>query len=106
MRKIISRSLKGLLVVVLILLIIVVIFSPAWIRKTAQKSFPQMDGEIHLVGLDGPVEIYRDSMGVPHILATSQHDLFFAQGYVHAQDRFWQMDFWRHQGAGLSLIHI
>jgi penicillin amidase len=39
-------------------------------------------------------------MGVPHIYASTQHDLFFAQGYVHAQDRFWQMDFWRHQGAG------
>jgi penicillin amidase len=36
----------------------------------------------------------------PHIYAATQHDLFFAQGYVHAQDRFWQMDFWRHIGAG------
>jgi penicillin amidase len=51
-------------------------------------------------GLDAPVEIYRDSLGVPQIYASTEHDLFFAQGYVHAQDRFWQMDFWRHIGSG------
>ncbi|MCK7530751.1 MAG: penicillin acylase family protein [Marinilabiliales bacterium] len=39
-------------------------------------------------------------MGIPHIYASTQHDLFFAQGYVHAQDRFWQMDTWRHIGSG------
>jgi len=66
----------------------------------APKSFPQIDGEIQLEGLDAPVDIYRDSMGIPHIYAFTQHDLFFAQGYVHAQDRFWQMDTWRHIGAG------
>ena len=58
-----------------------------------------IDGEIKLAGLDGPVDIYRDGMGIPHIYAATQHDLFFAQGYVHAQDRFWQMDFWRHLGS-------
>ena len=66
----------------------------------APKSFPQIDGEIPLEGLNAPVDIYRDDMGIPHIYASSQHDLFFAQGYVHAQDRFWQMDFWRHIGSG------
>src|SRR5262249_61227542 len=56
--------------------------------------------EIHLDGLDAPVDVYRDKMGIPHIYASTQHDLFFAEGYVHAQDRFWQMDTWRHIGAG------
>ncbi len=69
-------------------------------NTVAPKSFPQIDGEIKLTGLDGTVDIYRDQMGIPNIYADSQHDLFFAQGYVHAQDRFWQMDFWRHIGAG------
>jgi penicillin amidase len=46
------------------------------------------------------VDIYRDEFGIPQIYAGSAHDLFFAEGYVHAQDRFWQMDFWRHLGAG------
>ncbi|HZM24384.1 MAG TPA: penicillin acylase family protein [Anaerolineales bacterium] len=69
-------------------------------NTVAPKSFPQVDGQIQLEGLDGTVDIYRDSMGVPHIYATTPHDLFFSQGFVHAQDRFWQMDFWRHVGSG------
>ena len=69
-------------------------------NTVAPKSFPQIDGEIKLEGLDGPVDIYRDNMGIPHIYATTSHDLFFAQGYVHAQDRFWQMDTWRHICSG------
>ncbi|HQX16296.1 MAG TPA: penicillin acylase family protein [Anaerolineales bacterium] len=69
-------------------------------NTVAPKSFPQIDGEIQLEGLDGPVDVYRDHMGVPHIYATTPHDLFFAQGYIQAQDRFWQMDFWRHVGSG------
>jgi len=69
-------------------------------NTVAPRSFPQIDGEIQVQGLDGPVDIYRDNMGIPHIYATTQHDLFFAQGYVHAQERFWQMDFYRHIGEG------
>ncbi len=67
---------------------------------TARQSFPQTDGEIQLSGLEGAVDVYRDNMGIPHIYAASLPDLFMAQGYVHAQDRFWQMDFWRHIGSG------
>jgi len=65
-----------------------------------QRSFPKTSGEIKLDGLDATVDIYRDTFGIPHIYAQTSHDLFFAQGYVHAQDRFWQMDFWRHIGSG------
>ena len=69
-------------------------------NTVAPKSFPQTDGEIQLEGLNAPVDVYRDTMGIPHIYATTSHDLFFTQGYVHAQDRFWQMDAWRHIGSG------
>ena len=69
-------------------------------NTVAPQSFPQIDGEIPIAGLDAPVDIYRDSMGIPHIYASTGHDLFFAQGYVHAQDRFWQMDVSRHIGSG------
>lgn len=69
-------------------------------NTVAPQSFPQIDGEIQIEGLDAPVDIYRDSMGIPHIYASTRHDLFFAQGYLHAQDRFWQMDAWRHIGSG------
>lgn len=63
-----------------------------------RRPWPQTEGTIGAPGLQGAVEIYRDQWGVPQIYASSAHDLFFAQGYVHAQDRFWQMDVWRHTG--------
>jgi penicillin amidase len=69
-------------------------------NTVAPKSFPQIDGEYQIAGLDNTVDVYRDEMGIPHIYASTTHDLFFAQGYVHAQERFWQMDFWRHVGSG------
>jgi penicillin amidase len=67
---------------------------------TVRRSFPQTAGVLQLPGLQDRVEVLRDPYGVPHIYAANEHDLFMAQGFVHAQDRFWQMDFWRHIGAG------
>ena len=93
------RLLRGFLLGILSLMLIVVIILAVAVPFTVRQSFPKVDGEVHLAGLDGPVDIYRDSFGIPQIYATTQHDLFFAQGYVHAQDRFWQMDFWRHLGS-------
>ncbi|HEY9837646.1 MAG TPA: penicillin acylase family protein, partial [Vampirovibrionales bacterium] len=63
-------------------------------------SWPQQSGLILLPQLSDRVEVRRDTYGIPHIYASNSHDLFLAQGYIHAQDRFWQMDFWRHLGAG------
>ena len=65
-----------------------------------RASFPRTRGTIKVPGLHSSVEVLRDAQGVPQIYATDTHDVFFAQGYVHAQDRFWQMDFWRHIGSG------
>ncbi|MEI7845736.1 MAG: penicillin acylase family protein [Chloroflexota bacterium] len=90
------RWLAGLLVVLVGLAVLGGVAGNAVVRA----SFPQTSGEIKLVGLTGPVRVVRDNMGIPHIYAGSPHDLFMAQGYVHAQDRFWQMDFWRHIGSG------
>ncbi|MEX2162124.1 MAG: penicillin acylase family protein [Anaerolineales bacterium] len=94
--RIIGRVLLGLLAVIILLVVAVV----AYVWLAIDDSFPQVDGEIQLSGLDGQVDIYRDQAGIPHIYASTEHDLFFAEGYVHAQDRFWQMDFNRHVGAG------
>src|SRR3954464_2995025 len=69
----------------------------AW---TVQRSFPQVSGQLSLDGLDGEVTVQRDGLGIPVITAGDSHDLFFAQGYVHAQDRFWEMDFRRHVTGG------
>ncbi len=56
--------------------------------------------EVKLRGLQKPVEVLRDQWGVPHIYAQNQHDLFFAQGYMAARDRLFQLDLWRRQGTG------
>ena len=80
----------------LIALVVVLVVGVVLVRR----SHPKTDGEITVEGLQETVNIYRDEMGVPHIFAANAADMFFAQGYVHAQDRFWQMEFWRHQGQG------
>ncbi|MES0360292.1 MAG: penicillin acylase family protein [Anaerolineales bacterium] len=90
------RIIIGLLVFILVLTVVLAVLIP----YNFFRSFPQVEGEIQVEGLQDPVEVYRDSFGVPHIYASNSDDLFFAQGYVHAQDRFWQMDFWRHIGSG------
>jgi len=66
----------------------------------ARSALPQLDGRLPVNGLSAPVTVTRDTHGVPTIEATSLDDLFFAQGYVTAQDRLWQMDVMRRFGAG------
>ena len=56
--------------------------------------------DVKLRGLQKPVEVLRDHWGVPHIYAQTQDDLFFAQGYMAARDRLFQLDLWRRQGTG------
>jgi penicillin G amidase len=65
-----------------------------------RHSFPGYDGTVELTGLDADVEVVRDGNGIPQIYADKPGDLFAAQGYVHAQDRFFEMDFRRHVTAG------
>src|SRR5262245_21369281 len=65
-----------------------------------RQSLPRAEGEIVLAGLSRPVEILRDAYGVPHIFAASLDDAHFALGYVHAQDRLWQMEMNRRIAAG------
>jgi len=100
MNKKALRIIGGIFLILALLIGSVAAAFGPYMRSQAKKSFPQTDGEVQLPGLTAAVDIYRDAYGVPHIYAQNQHDLFFAQGYVHAQDRFWQMDFWRHVGAG------
>jgi len=100
MVKRIGRILLFTVLILGFLVLLIALFGPPYVQNSAKKSFPLIEGEIRATGLDDQVKIYRDSFGIPHIYGSSHHDLFFAQGYVHAQDRFWQMDFWRHLGAG------
>ena len=57
-----------------------------------QRSNPQLDGTLTIPGFTAPVEILRDKYGIPHIYAQNRADLFRAQGFIHAQDRRWQME--------------
>jgi penicillin amidase len=66
----------------------------------ARESLATIEGELKLPGLQQPVEVIRDEWGVPHIYAQNTEDLFFAQGYVMAQDRLWEMEWWRRQYEG------
>src|SRR5690606_20822245 len=66
----------------------------------AKQSLSQIEGTLTLPGLRAPVEVIRDTWGVPHIYAANTDDLFFAQGYVQAQDRLWQMELWRRYNGG------
>ncbi len=65
-----------------------------------RRPLAQQSGKLRLDGLQAPVEIIRDRWGIPHIYAQNHPDLIFAQGYVHAQDRLWQMEFNRRLVAG------
>ena len=67
---------------------------------SVRRAFPDLGGEQSLPGLSAPVTVYRDGHGIPQLYAKTAADLFRAQGYVHAQDRFWEMDFRRHVTAG------
>ena len=69
-------------------------------RLAVRQPRPRYKGRLHLKGPSAPVEILRDRWGVPHIYAKTTPDLIFAQGFVHAQERLFQMDFNRHLVAG------
>src|SRR5438552_15226795 len=82
-----------------VLFVSVLICVHLWLPDS-QSVLSQTSGRITLAGLQKPVEVFRDPWGVPHIYAQSAVDLFFAQGFVAAQDRLWQMEMWRRIGEG------
>ncbi len=93
----------------LLLALITVGVGLLWLRSAVQAALPVLDGEVRLSVVDwgfkgkvllAPVTVRRDQHGVPHIEALTQEDLFFAQGYVTAQDRLWQMDAFRRNANG------
>lgn len=86
-----------LVVAVIVVIAVAAAFFIAW---TIQRSFPQTEGAVSLKGLTSEVTVQRDASGIPTITADTTDDLFFAEGYVHAQDRFFEMDFRRHVTAG------
>ena len=90
------RTFVGLLVLILGVALLATL-ATAW---AIRRPFPVTSGVLVVGGLEQPVTVQRDAWGIPSVYASTSHDLFFGQGYVHAQDRFWEMDFRRHVTAG------
>lgn len=91
--------LKVIGIIALIILVLVLAVG-GYVWHVVHRGLPQVDGTIALRGLQAEVTVTRDSLGVPHIKAQNETDLAFAQGYVTAQDRLWQMDVLRRAAAG------
>jgi penicillin amidase len=73
---------------------------PPSLKSRAEAALSVVRGTLKVTGLEQPVNVLRDRWGVAHIYARSQHDLFFAQGFVAAQDRLFQMELWKRSGQG------
>ena len=69
-------------------------------RRDLASALPDLTSPQRLRGLTGPVDVWRDHEGIPHARAGSAHDAFFAQGFVHAQDRLWHMEYDRRRASG------
>ena len=94
---------KWISITLLILVGLILVVAGAgylWFQQTLKRGLPQTSGEVMVEGLKQNVEIIRDTYGVPHIYARNEPDLFFALGFAMAQDRLWQMEFFRRLGHG------
>ncbi|HEX6589990.1 MAG TPA: penicillin acylase family protein [Longimicrobiales bacterium] len=94
-----TRWLRRVALAVVVVLALVALMAGGvalWLRS----ALPDYEREITLSGLDGDVRIAFDELGIPHIFAGSEHDLLFAQGWVHAQDRLWQLELFRRVAEG------
>src|SRR5918994_5345647 len=94
------RRLRIGLAVVAGFVVIALLAGTSFVVWSIRRPFPEYDGTVALPRLRADVEVVRDEHGIPQIYADTAQDLFRAQGYVHAQDRFWEMDFRRHVTAG------
>lgn len=93
------RSHPRLIALAAVLVLVVGTLATMW-GLVFVRPLPTIDGDERLLGLHERAEVLRDTYGVPHIFATNEHDLFYLQGYVTAQDRLWQMDIYRRAASG------
>src|SRR3954454_7093877 len=84
----------------LIAVLVVLALAAAGGRHYLRRSLPQIDGTITVAGASAPIDIVRDADAIPHIFAATKADALFGLGYVHAQDRLWQMELQRRIGFG------
>jgi penicillin amidase len=90
--RVLRKALAG------VILLAVVAFVAAYIY--ARRSIPVLNGTIEVIGPSAPIDIIRDADAIPHVFASTKLDALFGLGYVHAQDRLWQMEFQRRIGFG------
>ncbi len=95
-----TRIALRVVIALLVLGLLVFLAFDIWFYRAVRAALPQEDGTVRLAGLSAPVNVSRDSLGIPTISAANLHDLFFAQGYVTAQERLWQMDMTRRFASG------
>jgi len=95
-----TKPLFRVVIALLVLLLIAFLVFDLWFYRAVRAALPQEDGTIQVAGLTQPVMVTRDSLGIPTITAANLDDLFFAQGYVTAQERLWQMDMTRRFASG------
>lgn len=81
-------------------LLLIVVVALLWGWRQMRASLPPLDGEMTVTGLAAPVKIERDALGVPTLTGANRADVARALGFLHAQDRFFQMDLLRRRGAG------
>jgi penicillin amidase len=98
--RIVGRLLAVVLVVVLVIGLVGTVAVGSLLAWVSARSQPQSAGTLVVPGLGAPVEVIRDESGIAHLYADTPDDLFLAQGFVHASERMWQMEVFRHIGAG------
>jgi penicillin G amidase len=94
------RRLRRTLVGVLAGLLVLTLVGSGLLIWSIRRALPDLSGTTNLPGLSAAVKVQRDGHGIPQVYAQNRLDLYRAQGYLHAQDRFWEMDFRRHVTAG------
>jgi penicillin G amidase len=92
--------LRLVLVSLLVLIVVVALVLTISLTALVRRPLPDYSGSVELPGLGAEVQVLRDDEGIPQVYAEDPVDLFRAQGYVHAQDRFFEMDFRRHMTSG------
>ena len=94
------RRLRRALLVALAIVLVAAAGAALWVRAELRGSLPQLDGGRQLPGLSAPVQVTRDALGIPTIRGASRADVARATGFLHAQERFFQMDLARRRAAG------
>lgn len=94
------KSFKTIFLSLLLIVIVCIVAGLIIVTRINRGAIPELSGELIVTGLNTEVTIYRDERGMPHIYAANEHDLYFATGYVMAQERLWQMDLIRRATTG------